>query len=522
MFSGTGPQSIGGRVLVPLRGVMEKLGAFVEYDAASKTVVAQKGNIDVSLQIGSRLARVNGVERMLDVPAMTIRGTTMVPLRFMGEALGADIKWDGVAQMITITTGDNTGGGGTGTTGNTGTGGGGGTVAITNFQIVSPAWMNAGDSAQFTIQGTPGGTASVIVSGVQNPIALTEGPAGTYRGSWMPPTSVYLKESSVIGQLRVGGTEKLIQASKTISVDGVAPQIRNNNPTGNVNVGTPDISASYSDDGSGIDRSSVTLRVGSQDVTKLATINDDFIFYRPKDALRNGNQSVILTVKDLAGNSVSATWTFALNSNANVVVKIFDHNGNKTMKAGESIGFRIDTTPGSRVVLYTENRKINNVELKESPAGVYRGAYKILPNDTFNNEKVFADITLPNGTKFTTEALKRILRVGAGAFGPATISSPLEGAKVSSPLVVSGTALPGVKVNVKVSYATTMLNTLRVTGNLADVTVDVDSRGNWKTDGIDLGSTLRGSNTEYTVVVTAIDTSNNNAKATAVTRKLKG
>jgi hypothetical protein len=517
-FSGTQPQSVGGRVLVPLRGVMEQLGAFVGYDGPTRTVTAQKGNIDISLKLGDRNARVNGQDRVLDVPAQTIGGTTMVPLRFMGEALGADIKYDAATMTIAIsTTGDN--GGNNGNNGNNG-GNSGGPVAITNFRVDTTGWLKLGDRANFTLEGTPGGQASVIISGLAQPVRLTEGPSGTYTGSWMPGNSTFLKESSVIAELRVGGTDKMIQSAKTLSADTVAPMIKNASPTGTVNVGTPDISASYSDEGAGIDPKGVTLRVGGVDVTRNASVTTDFIFYRPDQALANGNIPVELIVRDLSGNEVSAKWNFALNSKANAKVTIFDHTARQGVEPMGKISFRLDTTPGSKVTLSSSNGVIHNLPMKESPAGVYRGVYQLSANDTFNNDKVFADIVLPDGTSFRTEAVKRILRVGSKTFGPATISTPTDGATVRSPLVVTGTALPGVKVNVRVSYATTMLNALRVTGNLADVTIDTDKNGNWKTDGIDLGSTLRGSNTEYTVTVTAIDPQG--AKSTATTIKLKG
>lgn len=524
VFTGTLPQSIGGRILVPLRGVMEKLGAFVGYDGPTKTVTAQKGNIDIQMRLGDRNARVNGQDRLLDVPAQTINGTTMVPLRFMGEALGADIKWDGANSLIIIsTTGDtgNTGGGNTGG-GNTGGGNTGGTLAISRFDIQSEPWVRLGDSARFTLVGTPGGQASVIISGLNNPIPLTEGPAGTYTGSYAPGNGAFLKESSVIAQLKLGGSEKLIQAGKTISTDTVAPVIENASPMGNVNVGSPDISASLNDQGSGIDLKSVKLRVAGQDVKATDfTINPTFVFYRPKDNLKNGTVPVELTVRDLSGNEVSAKWSFSLNSKTNAKVTIFDHTARQGVEPMGQIHFRLDTEPGSKVVLYSSNGVIRDLAMKESPAGVYRGTYQVKQNDTFNNDKVFADITLPNGTKFTAEAVKRILRVGSKTFGPATITSPAEGAKAGNPLTITGTGLPGTKVNVRVSYATTMLNALRVTGNIADVTVDVDKNGNWKTTA-DLGNTLRGSNTEYTVTATAIDPNDNNKKATAVTVKLKG
>src|SRR5690349_9411416 len=81
-FSGVGPQKIEGRILVPLRGVMEKLGAYVTYQASTKTVVATRGDVDIQLTLGQRRATVNGKDVMLDVPAMEFRGSTLVPLRF--------------------------------------------------------------------------------------------------------------------------------------------------------------------------------------------------------------------------------------------------------------------------------------------------------------------------------------------------------------------------------------------------------------------------------------------------------
>ena len=40
VFSGMGPRQVNGRVLVPLRGVMEKMGAYVGWDPSTKTVTA--------------------------------------------------------------------------------------------------------------------------------------------------------------------------------------------------------------------------------------------------------------------------------------------------------------------------------------------------------------------------------------------------------------------------------------------------------------------------------------------------
>ena len=102
-FDGIGPVQVSGRVLVPLRGVLERIGATVEWSASSKTVAAQRGPVRLDLPVGQRSAVVNGRSVTLDVPAMIMRGTVMVPLRFVSEALGVSVRESG--GQIQISTG---------------------------------------------------------------------------------------------------------------------------------------------------------------------------------------------------------------------------------------------------------------------------------------------------------------------------------------------------------------------------------------------------------------------------------
>lgn len=103
-FADARPQSIQGRVLVPLRGVLEQIGADINWNEATQTVKAQMGQRAIELQLGSRTALINGETVSLAVPAMRISGSTMVPLRFLGEALGATVDWDAERQQVDIRT----------------------------------------------------------------------------------------------------------------------------------------------------------------------------------------------------------------------------------------------------------------------------------------------------------------------------------------------------------------------------------------------------------------------------------
>ncbi|MGC4043562.1 MAG: copper amine oxidase N-terminal domain-containing protein [Armatimonas sp.] len=106
-FSNTPPQMQEGRVLVPLRGVLEQIGADINWNEATQTVTARMANRTIELPLGSRQATVNGETVSLAVPATRIAGSTMVPLRFLSEALGASVDWNESSQRVDITTDDN-------------------------------------------------------------------------------------------------------------------------------------------------------------------------------------------------------------------------------------------------------------------------------------------------------------------------------------------------------------------------------------------------------------------------------
>lgn len=91
-----------GRTLVPLRVIFESLGAKVNWDGEANTVTAVKGNVTLKLKIGDNLAYKNGSQVRLDVPPKIIKNRTLVPLRFVSEALGAYVHWDSGTQTVTI------------------------------------------------------------------------------------------------------------------------------------------------------------------------------------------------------------------------------------------------------------------------------------------------------------------------------------------------------------------------------------------------------------------------------------
>jgi Copper amine oxidase N-terminal domain/CopC domain len=97
------PIERGGRVFVPLRGVFERLGASVVYDNGK--INATGNGRTISLTIGSTTAIVNGQTQTLDVAPFLVGSRTLVPLRFISQALGASVDYASNSDTVTITGG---------------------------------------------------------------------------------------------------------------------------------------------------------------------------------------------------------------------------------------------------------------------------------------------------------------------------------------------------------------------------------------------------------------------------------
>ncbi|ATW26056.1 copper amine oxidase N-terminal domain-containing protein [Candidatus Formimonas warabiya] len=88
------PVNKDGSVLVPMRSFFEALRCQVTWDEATKTAVGTKNDTVVKLTINKNSAYVNNQIKSLTTAAQVINGSTFIPLRFVGEALGAEIKWE--------------------------------------------------------------------------------------------------------------------------------------------------------------------------------------------------------------------------------------------------------------------------------------------------------------------------------------------------------------------------------------------------------------------------------------------
>jgi hypothetical protein len=97
------PINVKGVVMVPLRFIGEAFGATVEWEPIFKLIRLQLGSTMIYLQIGSNYASVNGKKIVLQGLPTIIKGTTMVPIRFISEAFNAQVTWVAATQGVEIT-----------------------------------------------------------------------------------------------------------------------------------------------------------------------------------------------------------------------------------------------------------------------------------------------------------------------------------------------------------------------------------------------------------------------------------
>ncbi|TXK76701.1 stalk domain-containing protein [Paenibacillus sp. N3.4] len=98
------PVIVNGTTLVPLRKIFESLGVTVYWDENTSTVTATKGKHTIILTNGNPIAKVNEQSIELETPPTVISGSILVPVRFIGESLGANVQWNPQTSTVEIST----------------------------------------------------------------------------------------------------------------------------------------------------------------------------------------------------------------------------------------------------------------------------------------------------------------------------------------------------------------------------------------------------------------------------------
>ncbi|MBQ9133988.1 MAG: family 43 glycosylhydrolase [Clostridia bacterium] len=92
------------RTMLPVRFVAESFDAKVEWDGKTSTAIITNADTTIEITVGASVAKINGADTKLDAPAYIdpASNRTYLPVRFVAEALGAKVSWDGETSTATL------------------------------------------------------------------------------------------------------------------------------------------------------------------------------------------------------------------------------------------------------------------------------------------------------------------------------------------------------------------------------------------------------------------------------------
>ena len=97
------PTVIGGRTMVPVRDIFEACGANVTWDPATKKITGSKGGKNVVMQVGSNKLYMNSSVATMDCTPVIIEGRTLAPARYVALGFGGTTQWDALKKVVVIT-----------------------------------------------------------------------------------------------------------------------------------------------------------------------------------------------------------------------------------------------------------------------------------------------------------------------------------------------------------------------------------------------------------------------------------
>ena len=104
------PFIVNGSTLIPLRGLVEEMGAEILWDGAKEKITLKTEVMTIELQIWNNIVWVTDTRypkgkmmyTLLNPPVIS-ENRTFIPVRFVSEILGYNVAWDGATQTVTVT-----------------------------------------------------------------------------------------------------------------------------------------------------------------------------------------------------------------------------------------------------------------------------------------------------------------------------------------------------------------------------------------------------------------------------------
>lgn len=371
------PVRIGGSLVVPLRGIFEALQAEVNYTRATRSIRANKGNTVVELTLGSREARINGRPIFLDVAADTIGGSTMVPLRFVSEALGAEVKWNGATQTVSMFSG------GASVDPTLPPVEQGSKPKIDNVTHNATRQLKAGDAFDVVLTGDPGGQASFEILGALRSQPMQEVRSGRYEARFVIPNGLQVDRGVLMGRIERGGQESTSEARRTITIgSGQASNSGSSGftmePSPNTQVGSsrPLVRVVFPQ---AVQQNSIRMYLDQIEVTRdVRFMGPQEIQFTPNFDLNMGQHQVEVVAQSTQGQRVNPKWSFQVGNTANSVQvqSLEPSDGSTTASSRPRIGASFDR-PVNNLRLIIDGVDVTNQSSRTGNQIVWTAPYDL-------------------------------------------------------------------------------------------------------------------------------------------------
>ena len=359
------PVTIGGRVLIPLRGVFERLGAFVQWNPASNTVLATRGAAQIQLTIGSRIAFVNGRQVMLDVPPMVVRARTLVPLRFVSEAMGARVDWDPSTRTVFITSG-----------------------GAAQPAVPPPPRVIQPPQPPVVLPPQPPVPSQSVIQGTVFRVDTANSRLYVQRGDQIH--TIIITTDTAITRTDTGtGTGGAVSLSELRRGDAVSITVDAQGRAIVVRATTHELVGRID----AISGRTIVLAAG-----QVFTLSDDAVVtldgravalseLRPGMEVRVRLNPQTNVVAEVSARSAGVQPPPSMQ----VRITSITHSADRALRAGESLTVTMQGTPGGQAT-FDIFGVAQGVAMTEISPGVYRGTYRIQPNDTVLSAGVFGHL----------------------------------------------------------------------------------------------------------------------------------
>jgi hypothetical protein len=249
-------------------------------------------------------------------------------------------------------------------------------MAIERFVMRPMGRLEAGRELRFRLVGTPGADAWLDIPGVIRGVDLVEVRPGVYEGTYtvrrrddvnaFSRATATLRNGNQRATQRVdvrGRDQDFGEAPAPAPVpgrDAVSPQITDMTPANGERVGERGrtlISARLADQGTGIDRDSVRLRINGRDAGPELRVSEEDVRFRAD--LPPGRHTAELTVRDRAGNSTTKTWSFDVMADrvgsGPLPLTVTSHRDNAVVDGRGNLSIQGRTAPFANVRVQVES-----------------------------------------------------------------------------------------------------------------------------------------------------------------------